>query len=134
MHKHIPTFTLSMLFIIIFNQEYLEFLEKIRHHEIEALARKYRAIGPLLTKMEGLVAHTNTGNSPKLHQYYSYWESQIFQSILKVSILNSKIESSCCFCFLFFFYQKSLFDYPIPAFFKICYCLPVKSLKDIFFA
>ena len=76
---------LDCLIDVLSLQEYLEFLEKIRHHEIESLARKYRAIGPLLTKMEGLVAHTNTGKSPKLSQYYIYWENRIFQSLLKVS-------------------------------------------------
>ena len=73
-------------------QEYLEFLEKLRTHETESLARKYRAIGPLLTKMEGLVAHTNTGKSPKMRLYYSYWENRIFQSLLKV-IVSSMIFS-----------------------------------------
>ena len=40
-----------------------------RSKEIEQLSRKYRAIGPLLTKMEGLVAQTNTGKSPKLQKF-----------------------------------------------------------------
>ena len=53
--------------------------------EIEALSRKYRAIGPLLTKMEGLVVHTNTGQSPKLHPYYSYWEKLIYDGLKQVS-------------------------------------------------
>jgi len=50
-------------------QEFFEFIEQERVKDLEALARKYRAIGPLLTKMEGLVAHTNTGKSPKLHRF-----------------------------------------------------------------
>ena len=40
-----------------------------RTKEIEQLSRKYRAIGPLLTKMEGLIAQTNTGKSPKLQKF-----------------------------------------------------------------
>ena len=51
---------------------------------MESLARKYRAIGPLLTKMEGLIAHTNTGKSPKMHAYYAYWETRIYDALLKV--------------------------------------------------
>ena len=69
-----------------FFQEYLDFLRNRRRHEKESLARKYRAIGPLLTKMEGLVAHTNTGRSPALQEYYQYWEKKVFDSLLKVCI------------------------------------------------
>ena len=57
---------------------------------MEGLARKYHAIGPLLTKMEGLVAHTNTGKSPKMHHYYVYWEAKIYDALLKVYII-------CCY-------------------------------------
>ena len=48
------------------------------------MARKYRAIGPLLTKMEGLVVHTNTGKSSKLARYYAYWERKVFEALTKV--------------------------------------------------
>jgi dynein heavy chain len=59
-------------------------VERERGKDFETLARKYRAVGPLLTKMEGLVVHTNTGKSPKLNQYYSYWERRVFNSLTKV--------------------------------------------------
>lgn len=65
-------------------QEFFEHIERERVKDFEILARKYHAIGPLLTKMEGLVVHTNTGKSPKLHQYYSYWEKKVYQSLSKV--------------------------------------------------
>ena len=68
-------------------QEFFESVERERAKDFEILARKYRAIGPLLTKVEGLVVHTNTGKSPKLHQYYAYWERKIFESLTKVQIL-----------------------------------------------
>lgn len=68
-------------------QDFFEFLEHERSRDFELLARKYRAIGPLLTKMEGLVVHTNTGKSPKLSQYYSYWEKFMYESLLKVNLL-----------------------------------------------
>lgn len=73
-----------MLFCCYTVQEYFEYLEKGRGHELDVLARKYRAIGPLLTKMEGLVAHTNTGRSPKLQPYYEYWENAVYESLTKV--------------------------------------------------
>lgn len=49
------------------------------------MARKYRAIGPLLTKMEGLVVHTNTGRSTKLQPYYAYWENAVYEALTKVT-------------------------------------------------
>ena len=78
-----------LYFHIIFNfsffvQEFFEYLEKARSVELDNLARKYRAIGPLLTKMEGLVVHTNTGRSTKLQPYYAYWENAVYEALTKV--------------------------------------------------
>ncbi|ESO91629.1 hypothetical protein LOTGIDRAFT_122204, partial [Lottia gigantea] len=71
-------------------KEFFEHIESERHRDFELLARKYRAIGPLLTKMEGLVVHTNTGKSPKLSQYYAYWEKRVYESLTKLVIRNLK--------------------------------------------
>lgn len=65
-------------------QEFFEYLEKARAVELENLARRYRAVGPLLTKMEGLVVHTNTGRSTKLQPYYAYWENAVYEALTKV--------------------------------------------------
>ena len=65
-------------------QEYFEHIEQERVKDLEIMARKYRAIGPLLTKMEGLVVNTNTGRSPKLARYYAYWERKVFEALTKV--------------------------------------------------
>lgn len=48
------------------------------------LVRKYHGVGPLLIKVEGLVAQSNTGHSSKLRNYYSYWEKRVFDALLKV--------------------------------------------------
>ncbi|XP_074640231.1 dynein axonemal heavy chain 10-like [Tubulanus polymorphus] len=69
-------------------KEFYEHIEKERAKDLETLARKYRAIGPLLTKMEGLVVHTNTGKSLKLAQYYSFWERRVYDSLCKLIISN----------------------------------------------
>lgn len=88
------------MYIII--QEYFEYLEKGRAHELDVLARKYRAIGPLLTKMEGLVAHTNTGRSPKLQPYYEYWENAVYEALTKVliTLYYSKLNMTFKICTL----------------------------------
>ncbi|KAL5017096.1 hypothetical protein ScPMuIL_006685 [Solemya velum] len=71
-------------------KEYFEHIEKERAKDFEIMSRKYRAVGPLLTKMEGLVAHTNTGKSPKLSQYYSYWEKKVYNALTKLVQNNLK--------------------------------------------
>lgn len=50
------------------------------------MMRKYQAIGPLLTKVEGLVVNTNTGQSRKLQQYYAHWETKIFKALTAVCL------------------------------------------------
>ncbi|XP_072163343.1 dynein axonemal heavy chain 10-like [Diadema setosum] len=69
-------------------KEYFEYIERERLHTYETLARKYRAIGPLLTKMEGLVVHTNTGRSPRLHAYYAFWERRVYETLTKMVLKN----------------------------------------------
>lgn len=63
-------------------------MERERGKDFEILARKYRAIGPLLTKMEGLVVHTDSGRSPKLSAYYSYWEKKVYDALTKLIMSN----------------------------------------------
>ncbi|XP_059165934.1 dynein axonemal heavy chain 10-like isoform X2 [Physella acuta] len=75
-------------------KEYFEYIEQERVKDLEILARKYRAIGPLLTKMEGLVVHTNTGRSPKLARYYAFWERKVYEALTKMIINNLMLFSS----------------------------------------
>ncbi len=56
-----------------------------RMRDFEQLGRKYSAIGPLLTKLEGVVVNTNTGKSPKMAPYYAHCEKKIFDTVYKVS-------------------------------------------------
>ena len=60
----------------------------VKSLQVETLSQKYRAIGPLLTKMEGLVVNTNTGKSTKLKSYYGYWEKRAFDALTKMVITN----------------------------------------------
>lgn len=48
------------------------------------MVRKYAAIGPLLTKVEGLIVNTNTGRSAKLASYYAYWENKIYHTLTQL--------------------------------------------------
>ena len=66
--------------------EFYEKTEKARLSRLDLLVRKYRSIGPLLIKIEEIVAFTNTGHSPILQEYYVYWEQRIFNAITKMII------------------------------------------------
>ncbi|KAJ3134855.1 Dynein heavy chain 10, axonemal [Physocladia obscura] len=61
--------------------EFFDFLNKHRVNSLEATVQKYSSIGPLLIKMESVVAGTNTGKSKMLKDYYAYWERRIFNSL-----------------------------------------------------
>ena len=74
-------------------QEYFDHIEREQKAELEFMLSKFQAIAPLLTKVEGLVVNTNTGESPKLKQYYAHWEMKIFNSLTTVSELNWPEES-----------------------------------------
>ncbi|XP_069922194.1 dynein axonemal heavy chain 10 isoform X1 [Oryctolagus cuniculus] len=69
-------------------KEFFEHIERERAKDVEHMVRWYLAIGPLLTKVEGLVVHTNTGKAPKLAAYYEYWESKIYEALTKLVLRN----------------------------------------------
>ena len=62
-------------------------MEKRRHSTRVSLMTSYRAMSPILTKIEGLVVNTNTGKACKLESYYHYWEKIIYDSIKQVYVL-----------------------------------------------
>ena len=78
-------FTMVKYPTMFLSQEYFEFQESYRNGIFNSLSRKYHAIGPLLIKMEGLVVYSNTGKSPRLMHYYSYWERRVYDALVKVN-------------------------------------------------
>ncbi|NWJ04820.1 DYH10 protein, partial [Crypturellus undulatus] len=69
-------------------KEFFEYVKCERVKDVEHMVRRYIAIGPLLTKVEGLVANTNSGKSPKLFSYYAYWENRIYQVLIQLILKN----------------------------------------------
>ncbi|CAF4603128.1 unnamed protein product, partial [Rotaria sp. Silwood2] len=69
-------------------REYFEFLENKRKEIILSLKRRYELIGPLLTKVEALVFGTNTEKHKSMHPFYTYWEHEIFASLVELVIRN----------------------------------------------
>ena len=55
---------------------------------LDTLVEKYKSITPLLLKMESLVANTNTGRSPQLRSYYTFWEKKIFYALNQMIIIS----------------------------------------------
>ena len=83
-------------------KDYFEYIEIHRAKTVETLSQKYRAIGPLLTKMEGLVVNTNTGKSTKLRSYYAYWEKRAFEALEKMvqnnlTTFNNQLQTKMLF-------------------------------------
>ena len=74
--------------VCVILQAYFDYIAQEQKKDFEYILRKFQAIGPLLTKVEGLVVNTNTGESPKLRQYYAHWETKIFNSLTVVSKAN----------------------------------------------
>uniref|UniRef100_A0A452SER6 Dynein axonemal heavy chain 10 n=1 Tax=Ursus americanus TaxID=9643 RepID=A0A452SER6_URSAM len=69
-------------------KEFFEHIERERAKDVDHMVRWYLTIGPLLTKVEGLVIHTNTGKAPKLASYYEYWERKIYEVLTKLILKN----------------------------------------------
>lgn len=63
-----------------------ETLEKSLQEKVASLVRKYQSIGPLLVKVEEIVASSNTGASPVLAEFYNFWEKRMYNAITKMVI------------------------------------------------
>ncbi|CAM4781636.1 unnamed protein product [Rotaria magnacalcarata] len=71
-------------------KEYFESVENRRRQDAIELQKKYKLIGPLIAKVEGLVFNTNTSQSPKMKVYYAYWERQILSALSDLVMENLK--------------------------------------------
>ncbi|KAI8825885.1 dynein heavy chain and region D6 of dynein motor-domain-containing protein [Fimicolochytrium jonesii] len=74
--------------------EFFDFEHKNRTNVLETVALKYASVGPLLIKMESLVAGTNTGKSKALKEYYAHWERKIFMALNYMVLNNMQILES----------------------------------------
>ncbi|NWH44183.1 DYH10 protein, partial [Fregata magnificens] len=69
-------------------KEFFEYVKCERAKDVAHMVRKYTAITQLLIKVEGRVANTNSGKSPKLTSYYAYWENRIYQVLTQLIVKN----------------------------------------------
>ncbi|NXH21068.1 DYH10 protein, partial [Bucco capensis] len=69
-------------------EEFFECIKCERAKDVAHMVRNYSAIPQLLIKVEGRVANTNSGKSPKLTSYYAYWENRIYQVLTQLIVKN----------------------------------------------
>ncbi|NXV97678.1 DYH10 protein, partial [Calonectris borealis] len=69
-------------------KEFFEYVKCERAKDVAHMVRKYTAIPQLLIKVEGQVANTNSGKSPKLTSYYAYWENRIYRVLTQLIVKN----------------------------------------------
>ncbi|NWV05799.1 DYH10 protein, partial [Ptilonorhynchus violaceus] len=72
-------------------KEFFDYVKCERAKDVEHMVRKYSAIPPLLIEVEGRVANTNSGKSPKLASYYTYWENRIYQVLTQLIVKNLQV-------------------------------------------
>lgn len=64
-------------------REYFSKLELLRNEKVVYMKKLFESIGPTLVKLESLILGTYTGNSPKMKQYYTFWEKELFTLLIK---------------------------------------------------
>ncbi|NXD77117.1 DYH10 protein, partial [Halcyon senegalensis] len=69
-------------------KEFFEYVKCERAKDVAHMVRTYSAIPQFLVRVEGRVANTNSGKSPKLTSYYSYWEKRIYQVLTQLIVKN----------------------------------------------
>ncbi|NXS52178.1 DYH10 protein, partial [Brachypteracias leptosomus] len=69
-------------------KEFFEYVKYERAKDVAHMVGKYSAIPQVLRKVEGRVANTNSGKSPKLASYYAYWENRIYQVLTQLIVKN----------------------------------------------
>jgi len=58
-------------------------VKKFRTEKLNQFLETYRALGPLLMKLESLILQTNTGQSPLMNFYFEFWEETMFTTLIR---------------------------------------------------
>lgn len=69
-------------------QEYFSKLDLVRNEKISRMKKLFESVGPILVKLESLILGTFTGESPKMQQYYVFWEKELFTLIVQLTTRN----------------------------------------------
>ncbi|NXK32667.1 DYH10 protein, partial [Piprites chloris] len=93
-------------------KEFFDYIKCERAKDVAHIVRKYSAIPPLLMEVEGQVANTNTGKSPKLTSYYAYWENRIYQVLTQLIVKNLQAFNAAVLANVPLFQIKAVFSAP----------------------
>lgn len=62
---------------------YFSIIHDNQHRKMKDVENLFTAIGPILIKLESLVLDTSTGELDNMRLYYSYWENQLFELLIR---------------------------------------------------
>lgn len=65
-------------------KEFCERIKQERTKTVKLLSRKYADIGTLITKTEHLIMETSSGKAKCMADYYIFWESKVYDSLIKM--------------------------------------------------
>jgi dynein heavy chain len=68
--------------------EYFRNLEFERNEKMSRLQKLYDSIGPTMIKLESLILDSFTGESDKMNYYYTYWEKEMFSTLVRFTTKN----------------------------------------------
>lgn len=62
---------------------YFSIIHDNQHRKMKDVENLFTAIGPILIKLESLVLDTSTGELDNMRLYYSYWENELFELLIR---------------------------------------------------
>lgn len=70
---------------------YFSIIHDNQRRKIKNVENLFKTIGPILIKLESLVLDTSTGELDNMRLYYTYWENQLFELLIRYFELLSSV-------------------------------------------
>lgn len=64
-------------------KEFYRELDSVRTVKVSQMKKLFDSIGPTLIKLESIILNTYTGESNKMKQSYTFWEKEMYNSLIK---------------------------------------------------
>lgn len=62
---------------------YFSIIHDNQHRKMKNVENLFSTVGPILIKLESLVLDTSTGELDNMRLYYSFWENQLFELLIR---------------------------------------------------
>lgn len=69
-------------------KDFFSRMNLLRTEKVSKMLKIYESFGPILIKMEAMVLNTNTGKSPSMISYYTFWEEEIYKALITMILKN----------------------------------------------